>query len=370
MLTTIIAVLIVLSVLVFVHELGHFLVAKRMGVWVEEFGLGFPPRIFAKKIKDTIYSINLFPIGGFVKLHGETRDGKLEKPEQAFLYKPPLTKTLIVLAGIIMNLILAVLCFSIFYSISGFPRETENVRVVSVAPASPSQQVGILVDDLIRKVDKEVINSTDKFIDTIESKKGKRIEIEIERKTEGTLETKKFVLLARESPPEGEGPLGIVITSTEVYFPPLWQRPYLSVYFGFKEALLWVKVVFVGLGAVAGEISQGKVPQGFVGPLGIFAIIAYIWKQGFLPLINFIGVFSVNLAVFNILPFPPLDGGRVVLIWAEKIWGRKILPKVESTIHTIGMIILIFLLLAVTAREIPKLIQSGSLSGFVESILR
>jgi len=363
MLGSILIFLLVLSILVLVHESGHFWVARKNGIWVEEFGFGLPPRVFGKKIGETIYSLNLFPFGGFVRLHGENNEEEIEDPKRAFLGKSKKVRFAVIIAGVVMNFLLAVFAFAIIYSFSGIPRDTALVKVIDIAPGSPAQSGGVVVGDIVKKVDGIEVKSVDGFIKRVEEKKGKRIEIEIENE-------KKIKLTPRENPPEGEGPLGVVISTTEIYFPPVWQRPFYGIYYGFKDALFWGKTVILGFGSMLTNLFRGVVPQDVAGPVGIFAVTSEAAKIGVLALINFIGILSVNLAILNILPFPALDGGRLLFIFIEKTIGRKVLPKVEAIIHSIGMIVLLLLLLAITAHDIRRLIAAGSISGFIENIIR
>ncbi len=357
------------SILILAHELGHFIVAKKSGVWVEEFGFGLPPRLWGKKIGETLYSLNLLPIGGFVRLHGETGDGRVAYPNRAFINKSKKKRVAISLAGVLANFLLAVLAFAILYSFQGIFK-AEGVKVVEVAADSPAQVAGFQKEDEIIAVEDKLILDVPTFQEIIAAKRGEELSVSIKRQEEGVVE-KTLVVTPRPDHPKDQGPLGIVIAPAKSYFyyPPLWQRPFVGVYYGFKDAFFLSRAIIVGLFGLAGEVSQAQIPEGVVGPFGILAIFAYVANLGLLPLINFTGVFSVNLAILNLIPFPPLDGSRVLFIGAEGVFGKKLLPKIESSIHIVGMIILITLMLALTSREIPKLLKAGSISSFAESIL-
>lgn len=362
MLSSILIFLAVLSLLILVHEFGHYWTAKKSGVWVEEFGFGLPPRLIGKKIGETIYSINLFPFGGFVRLHGEQEEEGITNPKRAFLNKSKKVRVAVVAAGVVMNFLLAVAAFAIVYSFSGVPRDTGEVKVVDIAPASPAQVSGLLVGDVIKKVDGKEVDKVEDFINAVEEKKGKRVQIETDKG--------RLTLTPREDPPEGEGPLGVVITTTEIFYPPVWQRPFYGVYFGFKEALFWGETVVTGFISIFQNLFRGEAPKDLAGPVGIFAITTEAAKIGILALVNFVGILSVNLAVLNVLPFPALDGGRLLFIAIESVIGRKIIPKVEAVIHTVGMIILLALLLAITIGDIRKLIIFGGIDGFLRNGMR
>lgn len=362
MLGSVLIFLLVLSVLVLVHELGHFLMARRLGVMVEEFGFGLPPRLVGIQKGETVYSINLLPFGGFVRLHGEDSDQNLKFPQSSFLGKSKKTRFVIVIAGVVMNFLLAIAAFGVVYSFSGVPRQIKEIKVVDIAAGSPAQTGGLLVGDVIVSVDKTKVYSVEEFVDLIEAKKGERVMVETQNR--------KITLVPRASPPAEEGPLGVVITNTEIYYPPILLRPFYGIYYGFKDAVFWGKTVVLGFWAMTVGLFKGQVPKDVTGPVGIFAVTSQAAKFGILALINFVGILSVNLAILNILPFPALDGGRLIFIAIEKAVGRRVLPKVEAMAHTIGIIILLVLVLLVTAHDIQSLIKAGSISGFIEQVIK
>lgn len=370
MFSSILAFIIVLSVIVLVHEAGHFFVAKKMGVKVEEFGFGIPPKIFGKKIGETVYSINLLPFGGFVKLHGESSEEEITDSNRAFLTKSKKARILILSAGVIMNFLLAVIAFSIVYSFSGIPRETDKVKVLEVTTGSPAQVAGVIPGDVVKEVEKENVTSVNQFVALIDESKGEKIRITLERQIEEGVEDKNITLTPRENPPENEGPLGVVITSTEIYYAPFWQRPFVGIYYGFKEAVFWGKALVAGFVGIFANLFKGVTPKDIAGPVGIFAITSQAATIGVLAVINFIGILSVNLAILNIIPFPALDGGRILFVLVEIVTRKKVTPKIESIVHTIGFVILILLLLAITAHDIQGLISAGGLKGFGEKLFK
>ncbi len=358
--------IIVLSILVLVHELGHFVMARRAGVWVEEFGFGIPPRLFGKKIGETIYSINLFPFGGFVRLHGENPADKASKPKRAFSNLNKRKKTGIIIAGVVMNMLLAVLAFAVFYSFSGFPKDFKQVEVVGVAPDSPAMTSGIMEGDIVLTINSQKVQSVNDFITLIDKNLGSVVTIEM-RDTSSQI--KEVTLTPRTDPPEDQGAVGVVIApKVGIYFPPIWQRPFLGIYFGLKDSWYWGKTIVTGIATLFVQLFAGHVPQDISGPVGIYAITVQAASYGILALVNFVGILSLNLAVLNILPLPALDGGRLLFIGIEALTKKKLSPKIEGWVHTVGMAVLLAILLAVTIGDVRKLIQFGGVKGFIDSI--
>jgi regulator of sigma E protease len=367
MIGSILIFFLVLSVLVLVHEFGHYFVAKKSGVWVEEFGLGLPPRAWGKKIGDTLYSLNWLPFGGFVKLHGEdsSETGHLHK-EVAFSHKSKRARAMIVTAGVVMNFLLAVVLFAVGYTFSGFPRETTNVKVVEVAKDSPASNAALQVGDIVRTVNGEPATSNDGFVALVEKHKGEDVDFGIER--DGQM--MDIHATPRKDHPSNEGSLGVVISATETYFPPIWQRPFMGIYYGFKDAYFWGKIVLQGFGKIFTDLAGGTVPKDIAGPVGIYALTTQAASFGILPLLNFMGILSVNLAILNIMPLPALDGGRLLFILIEGVMGKKVVPKFEALVHTVGMVVLLLLLFAITAYDIRRLIEAGGISNFLDFVAR
>ncbi len=365
MLVSILVFLLVLSILVIVHEFGHFIVAKRAGIPVLEFALGLPftPKIWGKTIGGTTYSIYPLLFGGFVKLLGENEEEEGNKLQQ-FINKPKRIRIMVIVAGVVMNFLLAIVAFAIVYSFQGIPRDTHKLKIVDISAGSPAHSAGLLVGDVVAKVGKDNVDSVDSFISKVNDQKGKNVSFEIVR-NENTL---KLQMKPRENPPAGEGSLGVTITTTEIYFAPIWQRPFYGIYYGFKEAVFWGKTIANGLWTMVYSLFNGQLPKGVSGPVGIFAVTTEAARNGILVLINFVGILSVNLAILNILPFPALDGGRLLFIIIETILGRKVLPKVEAIVHTVGMILLLILLVAITFHDVVGLIRAGSIAGFLNSM--
>ncbi|MFA6185331.1 MAG: M50 family metallopeptidase [Candidatus Shapirobacteria bacterium] len=339
-----------LSVLVLVHEFGHFFAARKTGVKVEEFGLGLPPRIIGKKFGDTIYSINWLMIGGFCRLYGE--DGE-EKGKNAFNNKKPWQKLLIVMGGVLMNLVLAVVIFSVVYAILGVPKETDKVTIIGISKDSPAEKAGLKENDVILKVADKEIKAPSELTVEVAKYKGKNVNLEIIE--EGQTQKSVRTVDVRENPPEGEGSIGIAISNTEMVKVP-WYRFYEGIGAGFKEAYYWGKIIIGGVFQMVGGLLTGHVPKDVSGPIGMYEATSSIKNnQGLLAVIHFFGIVSVNLAVVNILPFPALDGGRIVFVLYEMIFRKKANQKFEIIVNNVGMMILLGLILLITVGDIRRI---------------
>ncbi len=356
----IIVFILILSVLVLIHEFGHFLMAKAFGMRVEEFGIGLPPR--AKKLftkAGTLFSLNWLPVGGFVKLYGEDYEDETQlASKEAFFNKPAWQRALVLLAGVTMNFALAIVLFATVYSFLGIPTETSNIHIIEVRKDSPAEVSGFPIESVIKKVSFEQTDypfgSTEEFIGTIDKLKGKEIEMTLLSK-EG--EEKIYKVTPRENPPEGEGSLGVALSNMEMIKFPWWQMPFRGAVVGMEEAVSWGREILKNLGMVMTQIFTGKgVPKDISGPIGIYQVSKEVYKFGWTAVLQFMGVLSVNLAILNVMPFPALDGGRIVFLVVEKIIGKKRKNKIEGYVHTVGMIFLLLLMLLITGRDIWRLV--------------
>lgn len=370
MILTIIVFVIILGLLIFVHELGHFITARKMNVRVEEFGFGFPPRAFGiykskdgkwkkvfgnkelEKDQNTVYSLNWLPIGGFVKIFGEEGEG--EKDPNSFSSKSVWARSLILSAGVFMNFVLAMILLTIGFKI-GLPQAVEEgdsarnlkIQIAQVSKDSPADSSGLNIGDQIVSIDGENFIEIEDLQEKIKSESGKEINLEIKRGNED-LDIKAT---PRENPPEDEGALGIALVKTGIVSYPLFQSIWMGITTTFT-ILIAILVAFYDI--IHNLIVQKPISAEFAGPVGIAVLTGQVTRMGFVYILQFAAVLSINLGILNILPFPALDGGRILFLIIEKIRGRKVSQKIENTVHTAGFFLLILLLAVVTFKDIFK----------------
>ena len=354
-LLTILIFVVILGLLVFVHEFGHFIVAKRSGMAVEEFGFGFPPRLFGIKKGGTIYSINWIPIGGFVKIVGENGDNL--SPE-SFASKGFWPRFLVLVAGVTMNFILAWLLISIGLT-SGLPTvigegETlgptahvgpAHVSLVEVVPNSPASEAGVKVGDTIFRINGTEVSSIEQAQDLTKQNAGHATTYEFKRGDSDFTKT----IVPRANPPEGEGSLGVALSSVaKVSYP--W---YESIWRGLTTTLMLVWATLSAFGHIIAQwVQHQPVSQALSGPVGIAVLTRDVAQLGFIYLLQFTAILSINLAIINIMPFPALDGGRVLFLIIEKLRGKKMDQKAESMANAIGFSLLILLMVFVTIKDV------------------
>jgi len=354
--------LLILGSLIFVHELGHFLVAKATGMRVDEFAIGFPPRLFSRKVGETQYSLNILPLGGYVKIFGENPDeeGAIEnKAQGSFAKSPLLSQALVLVAGVTFNIVFAWILISISF-MSGFlaPQtfqgagELDNAEVIITGltnDEAPAAQAGLMVGDEIvsmtvgEKILTGDFNEAD-VIAFVEEHSNSSIDVIVDRN-----ETEIAVSVTPESTTEeGRKVIGIAMEKVGIIDLPLFE----AFYRGAITTGLLIKETFVGLGMlVTGAVSLDQVS----GPVGIVGMVGDASQFGLAYLLTFTALISINLAVINILPIPALDGGRLVFVVIEAVTRRKIPAKFYGMVNTIGFIALLALMLIVTISDVSKL---------------
>ncbi len=429
MLLTIITFIIVLSVLVFAHELGHFMMARKFGVRAEEFGFGFPPRIFGlqvwrerelKKIAEseniemelkaeslpdgsaiikeimvdekrevdevrwvrkfrfirglreigqdeqkygTVYSINWLPLGGFVKIKGENgpsaSSGLAEDEDSdSFAFRPIWQRAIMLSAGVVMNIFLAMALIIIGFMV-GLPQALDNnldaraqvsdrkIQIVQVMKNTPAEAAGLKIGDTIISVDNNKFNNYEELQGYVADKVGQKLDYKI---SQGRTEIDKIIVPAQMEE-TGRGGIGIAITETGLVSYP-W---YLAIPEGVKMTfiLLWA-IIMAFYELIKGLIFGHGVTADLSGPVGIATLTGQVARLGFVYLLQFTALLSINLAVINFFPFPALDGGRVLFLIIEKIKRSPVKREVEGLIHNIGFALLMILVLLVTFRDVSR----------------
>jgi regulator of sigma E protease len=356
--------IILLSLLILIHELGHFWVARLGGILVEEFGIGLPPRLIGIKRNETIYSLNALPIGGFVRLHGESNlEGNTMFPEKAFFAKPLGVRLTVLLAGVAMNFIFGVMLLAVLFSIgvpaAASPKIVNNLRdlrveLIAIAPHSPAETAGLKIGDRLLMVSagNESLSTDSLTVENVRNlvrrHLGESATIRVLRKNSELT----FSAYIRPNPPAGEGPLGIAMAEVGILRYPWHQSILEAIRAGFIIAGNTFAALFFVLKNL---IVEGRVGPGIAGPVGIVQIAGQTFELGILRLLNFAAILTINLAVLNILPIPALDGGRILFLGIERLRGKPIPPKVEQAFHTAGMAILIALILLITLYDIRRL---------------
>ncbi|OGZ42143.1 MAG: hypothetical protein A3C80_01875 [Candidatus Ryanbacteria bacterium RIFCSPHIGHO2_02_FULL_45_43] len=351
--------LVVFSLLVLTHEFGHFIVAKKSGVQVEEFGFGFPPRLFGVKKGETLYSLNLLPLGGFVRLEGEE---DIAGGPRSFAAQSAGKRSFIIVAGVVANVITAFMLFSLVHWLGSpiiiqddtpLPAGVRDivVRVVEVFPHSPAAEHGLMFGDVIyafsAKDQRVFIHSMKQVQDFIDAHKGEEITVVIKRGKE----IENVLIVPRENPPQGEGAIGIAMLQTGLVSAPWYE----ALFLGLKTTLVSLGAIVRFLGTFFLSLFGGSpIDGGIAGPVGIATIVVDTERLGLSYLFQLVALLSVNLAVLNVLPIPALDGGRLFFILIEKIRGAPLAPHIPRIIHSIGFIVLIGLLLIVTYWDVVR----------------
>lgn len=352
----------ILAILVLIHELGHFLAAKKNGILVEEFGFGFPPRIWGFKYGETLYSINLLPIGGFVKLFGEEyheANSKLAKKtggkynHRTFISKTPAQKAFVIVAGVFANFLLAWLLISYLFT-QGVPTPTNKVMVEKTLKNSPAELAQLKPGDQLTYItvgfNSYKLESTTNLIAYSKRFAGERVIFTI--KAQG--KERNIMMIPRLNPPVGEGPLGLLITSYEEKKYSWYKAPF----YGLVHSFTITKTIVTELGKTAFNFfTLKKTNVDVSGPIGIAQYTGQAIKFGRNAVLELMALLSLNLAVINILPFPALDGGRLVFILYEWVTKRRVNKHVERYVNMFGMVTLLALAALITIHDVIKLIK-------------
>lgn len=367
---TILIFIVLLGLLVFVHELGHFLMARRSDIKVEEFGFGFPPRLIGivkddatgrwkivwggKEITSprTVYSFNWLPLGGFVRIKGE--DGENSDPD-SFAQKSVGHRVRVLGAGVFMNILFAWLLISIVFTL-GLPQPIDSgerakypdakIQILEVKKGTPAQAMGLTLGDEILVINGEKIVSLKQVSTTIAANKGKQIEMRVKRLGKEI----SVVGTPRVEYPAGEGSLGISFGETATVSYPWYEAVYQGAFATYNITLAILKAFGTMIASLFGTGTKASID--IAGPVGIVYLTKQMSDLGLAYLLQFAALLSINLAIINILPLPALDGGRILFVLIEKIKGSPVSRKTEGMIHQIGFILLLLLMVVITARDL------------------
>jgi len=363
---SVILFLVILLVLVLVHEFGHFIVAKKSGIRVDEFGFGFPPKLFGVKKGETIYSFNALPFGGFVKIFGENPDEENTKGADAnrsLVNKPKRIQALVLVAGVVFNILLAWFLFSASFmfgmpvsadSILASKLKDANLVITSVLKDSPAQMAGIEIGDKVIGLGDSALQLEDLSVSSVQNFISSHGDRNINMKIRRNGDDKEINLIPKEGIVEGKFGIGVSLDIVGILKLPVHKALW--------EGAKTTGKTFVGtIAALAKLVKDSFVGQAdlssITGPVGIVGVVGDAYKFGIIYLLSFTALISINLAVINLVPFPALDGGRLLFLAIEKIKGSRIKPSIANAINAIGFILLIILMIVVTYNDIARLIR-------------
>jgi regulator of sigma E protease len=358
--------IVILSIVVFVHELGHFSAAKSTGVKVEEFGIGFPPKIWQKKIGETQYFLGALPFGGYNKIYGmDEMDDEKDKDPKSYESKSVWVKCFICLNGVFMNLLLAVILFYFLVIGSGFkvsqvlilddykfPFGEQQIYplIVDVNAGSPAAAAGLESRDAIVSVNGAAMSNAEQFFNVIDANLGKSMNVAY--LDSQTKELKNTTITPRAAAVAGEGPIGVSLSTIDFISYNSFTDKALC---GFYQSYNFIDYSFSAMGSLISTSIKEKTPEplasSLTGPVGIFAVTKVVAKEGIVPLLNLLALLSIALGVSNLIPLPALDGAKFIytLLQAinKKIFSKELLMKIEQ----VGMIVLIGLALLIVFKD-------------------
>jgi regulator of sigma E protease len=353
-LRTLLLFLVTFTLIVAVHEFGHYATARALGMKVLEFAIGFGPKLFGWRRSEIDYTVRAIPFGGYVRILGQDDFAIHQEGEgdpRAFTSKPWWSQAIVLVAGVTMNVVLALLVLTIAFA-TGTTGATGDVRVDQVAAGSPAEKAGIQVNDIVRTIDGRSVTKSSDLVSYVrqQARTEKEVALEIERNGRPI---PTIHAVPRLEPPEGEGPLGIRLE--DVQGPVSVSLPEAVV-----QAWQLTGDVVGQIAAIPGQIISsrgggGDGPQ-VGGPIQIFVVTGQVAQLGLPTLLKLIGVLSVNLAVLNIIPFPGLDGGRLLFVLIAGIFRKRMSPQLEAAIHAVGFVLLLALLVVVSISDIRRVV--------------
>lgn len=345
---TIIYFILILGIIVFVHEFGHFIFAKKAGIYVYEFSIGMGPQIFKwhRKNDETVYAIRLFPIGGFVQMAGEEVevDEKIPK-EKRMQSKTWLQRFMTVIAGIMFNFILALVLLFVIGFVSG--SQTNKSYVGDVEVGSKAYEAGLTSGSVINKIDGKKVNNYDRLMLEFQVRVGQTIDFEV---TTADGETKNISITPEkiDSDKTTSYKYGFSLkTTTEHGF-------IAAIKYAFRKTFSLIEQMFF----IICYLFTGKLSlKSLSGPIGIFTVVGQTAKTGFINLVYLLALISINVGFINFLPLPAFDGGRILFLIIEKIKGSPVNTKIENIIHSIGFVLLMLLMVVISYNDIINLLK-------------
>ncbi|MGI6435420.1 MAG: RIP metalloprotease RseP [Syntrophomonadaceae bacterium] len=335
---------IILGILIFVHELGHFLTARRIGIPVYEFALGFGYKLFSHTKDGVQYSLRLIPLGGFVRMAGE-EPGDNEDP-LGYSHRTPLEKIMVSVAGPLMNILLGLLIFVYSYAFIGLPQASNEPVIGRVISGEPAAEAGVQAGDRVVAINAYRIESWEQITSRLGSNPpGQAVTITIERQGK----TLDLVMVPRQNATTGVPAIGVM---GQFYYEK--QGVLKSISYGFKQTFMLTGLLLSGLWTI---ISGGASAGDLAGPVGITMMVGEASQFGTIFLLGFIAFLSINLGVLNLLPIPALDGSRIIFALAEVIRRKPLEPEREGLIHWFGFLFLMLLIVFVTYNDILRLIK-------------
>ncbi|MBM7623484.1 RIP metalloprotease RseP [Sporohalobacter salinus] len=353
MLTTIISFVVVISFLIFVHEFGHFIVAKKTGVLVEEFAVGMGPKLIGKQKGETLYSIRLFPLGGYCKMMGEfpvdENEDEIEdiqryrqayQNERCLFQKSVFKRIAVIFTGPLMNFLLAVVLFSLIFSVFGVPVSGSSSTVIgTVLPDKPAKEAGLQVQDRIVAVNNKQVNNWEELAALINKNPNEEIIVTVKRNGE----LKSFKVVPELNSERDVGLIGIM---------PQLIREKAGIFKSIKLGVQQTLAVTIGIISGIWRMITGQMASEVAGPVKIAQLVGDAAQVSILKVLNLMAILSVNLGILNLLPFPALDGGRLAFLGIEVIRGKAIDPEKEGFVHFIGLVLLLILMAVIVYKDI------------------